>query len=203
MSKRGIEPLAPGLQKVAPSWWQDTRVRTLLQFLFLIGMGAVAALGKAVHPPMGIPGSSGILWLTPMVLGYVLIPKRGAGVLMGATMALWGVPMGIHNDLVYNLGLYGATGLALDITAALPRVNIRNLFGALFCGVFAHMVKFGFIVDAALTSGVTRNFLILGLAKSALLHVAFGAGAGLVGWLIYKVWQNRRRNSQGQAGKSA
>jgi hypothetical protein len=202
MTERGAGPTAAGLRKLAPSWWRDTKVRTVLQLLFLVGMGAVAAFGKAIMPPLGIPGSSSIAWLTPMVLGYVLVRKRGAGVMMGASMALWGVPMGIHNTLIYNLGLYGGTGLALDITAALPRISIRSLFGALFFGVFAHMVKFGFVVNGALTSGVAKNFLVLGLAKSALLHVAFGAGAGLMGWLIYKACQTRRRNSQGEAEES-
>jgi hypothetical protein len=85
-----------------------------------------------------IPGSSGMLWVTPLVIGRIVVRKRGAGILMGVSTALWGVPLGVHNALFYNLFLYGITGLALDLAAVLPFINILNPFGAVFCGLFAH-----------------------------------------------------------------
>lgn len=189
----------PVLLRPAPAWWQDTRIRTLIKVLFLIGVGGVAAYGKSVSLPLGIPGSSAVLWLAPMVIGYLVVPKRGAGLLIGASVALWGIPLGINHALFYNLGLYGGTGLALDIAGLLPRINVRNPLGAVFCGAFAHMVKFGFIVVAAMTSTVTRHFLVVGLAQSALLHLGFGIAAGIVGWVVYKAahkaWQASQRKS--------
>ncbi len=61
---------------------------------------------------------------------------------MGASVALWAYPMAwmnlpeglATNGFLYNIGLYGGTGLALDLLARLPKVNIRNPFGAIFCG---------------------------------------------------------------------
>jgi hypothetical protein len=105
---------------------------------------------------------------------------------MGISVALWGIPVGINNGIVHNLGLYGFTGLALDLSARLPHINIRNPFGAIFCGAIAHMIKFAFLMTAALTSSVTTHFMIFGILKSAGLHLAFGAAAGLIGWLVYK-----------------
>lgn len=180
------ELTAWGLSRTLTSWWQDKRVRTLIQVLCLIGVGAVASCAKSLSPSPGIPGSSSILWLSPLIAGRALIRRDGAGLLMGTTMALWGIPMGLHNSLMHNLGLYGFTGLALDIAARLPHVNIRNPFGAILCGALAHMVKFGYIVSAALISSSTKHFLIVGLVKAAFLHLAFGAAAGLIGWLAYK-----------------
>lgn len=166
--------------------WQNDKIRALLQVLFLLGMGGAAAFAKSISPGVGIPGSSGMLWLTPLVIGRIAVRKSGAGILMGVSTALWGIPFGIHNLLLYNIFLYGLAGLALDLAAALPFVNIRNPFGAVFCGLLAHLVKFGFITEAATMTGLTKNFIIFGLARSAMLHIVFGIVAGFAAWLIYK-----------------
>jgi hypothetical protein len=58
------------------------------------------------------------------------------------------------------------------------------------------MVKFGFIMVSAIASPLTRHFLVVGILKSAGLHLLFGAGAGLLGWGAYKVWQLKRNESK-------
>lgn len=163
----------------------DARVRTALKIIFLIGMGYLAAVGKKIHPSMGIPGSSAVYWLMPMVIGKIAVKQRGSGLLMGATVALTTIPVGLNHTSFYNFGLYGATGLALDIVTALPKINIRNPLGAIFCGMMAHMVKFGFILGIAISSSVTKHFLIVGILESAGLHLVFGAAAGATAWIPY------------------
>jgi hypothetical protein len=178
--------------------WNNSRVRIVLKIIFLIGMGYLAAFGKSIHPSMGIPGSSAVWWLMPMIVGKIAIKNRGTGLLMGATVALCTVPIGLNHTSFYNFGLYGATGLTLDLVAAIPKINIGNFFGALFCGMIAHMVKFGFILGAALTSNVTKHFIIVGTLQSAGLHLAFGAAAGIVGWIPYFIWQRIRKGKTDQ-----
>ncbi len=188
----------------APAVWQNKRARVVLQILFLLGMGALTTLSKGISLPLGIPGHSGLLWVAVLVAGRAFVRKDGASTLMGISAALWVYPMaGLHlpdglasNGILYNIGLYGGTGLALDLLARLPKVNIRNPFGAIFCGAAAHMVKFGFIMVSAIASPLTRHFLIVGVLKSAGLHIMFGAGAGLLGWGAYKVWQLKRNESR-------
>lgn len=182
---------------VITSLWQDARIKALLQVLFLLSIGGIAAWAKSLSPGIRIPGSSGILWVAPLVAGRIVVQRRGAGILMGLSTALWGMPFGVHNALFYNLFLYGITGLALDLAAVLPFVNIRNPFGAIFCGLFAHIIKFGFITEAAMLTGVTKNFVLFGLAKAGFLHIAFGAVAGLIAWLAYKgakTWLDKRHS---------
>jgi hypothetical protein len=166
--------------------WHDSRVQALIQIMLLVGFAGLAALGKAWHPPQGIPGSSAIYWLAPLILGRALVRRDGGGLFMGLGMAVWGIPLGLNNTFGYNAAFYGITGLVLDIAARLPKVNIRLLSGALLCGLLAHMVKFGFIVTIAMTSSVTRHFMLFGLAKSAGLHAAFGIAAGIVAWVAIK-----------------
>ncbi len=177
----------------ALSWWQSGKTKVLLQILLLIAFSALAAVGKRIEPSLGIPGSSAPLWLGALVAGRALVRRDGAGAAMGAGMAVLGIPLGLNNGFVHNLGLYTTSGLALDIVARLPKVNIRNPFGAIASGVAAHMVKFGFIVAAAYSASVTKHFLVFGLAQSAALHLAFGAAAGLVGWGVYRLTQVRAK----------
>lgn len=169
----------------AQALWQNATIRMLLQLVFLVGMGAVAALGKEVSLPLGIPGHSAVLWLGAMVLGRAVVRKDGAGTIMGISVAFWGIPMGMNNALAHNLWLYGLTGLALDLSARIPLINIRNPLGALLCGTVAHMVKFGYILVSALTASTTAHFMLVGTAKSAGLHLLFGALAGVFGWFLF------------------
>jgi hypothetical protein len=193
LSRQRAEIGLSGLYGELAGVWQNAKVRVLAQVLFLLGMSGLAALAKSVGLPLGIPGSNGMLWVAPLVAGYAVVNKRGSGILMGGTMALWGVPFGIHHELIYNSCLYGITGLALDVAAALPFINIRHPFGAIFCGLIAHMAKFGFITEAAMFSGVAKNFVIIGLGKSAVLHITFGGVAGFLAWIG---WDTLRRNSK-------
>jgi len=182
-----------GLPRQLISYWENKWIRTLVKALSLIVIGGIAALAKKASLPLGIPGHSAILWLSPLIAGRAMIRRDGAGTLMGISLAIWGIPVGINNGIVHNLGLYGFTGFALDLSARLPHINIRNPFGAIFCGAIAHMVKFGFIMTGALTSSITTHFMIFGILKSAGLHLGFGAAAGLIGWLIYKGGQAGQR----------
>jgi hypothetical protein len=201
MSTR-VESLHQNLAGSISNLWQNTRVRSLLQILFLLGMGALATFAKSISLPLGIPGHSAVLWLGVMVAGRTLVNKNGAGTLMGASVALWAIPMSGLPEAVSsagffdNLALYGLTGLALDLSARIPRVNIRHWSGALLCGTLAHMVKFGFKMAITLFSPVVRHFLLVGVLKSLGLHILFGAMAGLLGWGAYKVWQIKQDSNK-------
>ena len=49
----------PGLHTL-PQMWEHRGFRILVQVLLVVGFSALAALGKAIHPSQGIPGSSSI-----------------------------------------------------------------------------------------------------------------------------------------------
>jgi hypothetical protein len=193
MSIANNNPAVRSLYGTAVSIYNNKKVRFIVQLLFVIGMGVATAYGKKLHPSMGIPGSSAVWWLAPMMAGKIAVRRDGSGVLMGATVALCTIPIGLEHTTVYNLGLYGATGLVLDMFPHIPRANIRNPFGAITCGILAHMVKYGFILSAALTSSVTKHFLVVGILESAGLHFAFGAAAGLIGWIPYAIWKLKQK----------
>lgn len=164
--------------------WENRWARITVKILMIAAFSAAAALAKKAHLSLGIPGSSGIYWLTAMVIGRSVTRWDGAATVTGFGVAAWGIPVGLEHAFGYNIALYGCAGLLLDLMCRVPKIDIRKLPGALLCGFTAHMAKFGFITAAALTSGVTKHFLVVGLLNSAALHAAFGIGAGLIAWSL-------------------
>ena len=167
--------------------WSDKRTRFLLKLLLIVGFSALTAVAKRLHPSMGIPGSSGVFWLTAMIIGRSTVKMDFSGTLMGAGVAAWGIPFGLEHTFGYNILLYGITGLLLDLMLKIPKVSLSNPIGAAVCGLVAHMAKYGFIVYGALATSVTKHFIVVGFLNSAALHAAFGIAAGLIGWGVVKV----------------
>lgn len=148
---------------------------------------------------LGIPGNTGILWLGLLVSGRLIVKRNGAALAMGASTALWGIPLGLDNSLTYNLAIYGLVGGALDLLVKIPAVHLDHPLGAALCGGLAHLTKLGFITAYAMSFGLYRNFLELGMFTSAGLHFVFGALGGLAAVVAIKtvkrVRQGRQQNS--------
>jgi len=154
--------------------------------LLIAAFSALTAVAKNAHPSMGIPGSSGVFWLTVMIMARAVVKTDITGTLTGVGVAAWGVPFGLEHTFGYNVLLYGASGLLLDAMTKIPKISLENPLWAALCGLVAHMAKFGFIVYAAMTASVTKHFLVVGILNSAGLHAAFGIAAGVIGWAIVK-----------------
>jgi hypothetical protein len=198
------ETMRPGLyMRMSSLYRQDTRVRIAVQALFLTLMGALSAFLKAQSPGIGVSGSSAVLWLGPIILARMLVKRDGAGVFTGACVALWGVPLGINNGLMHNMALFGLSGAALDVICRVPFIKITTPVGAVVCGIFAHLVKFGYIYAAALGSTSVKHFILSGILRSLGQHILFGAMAGIAAWLIYRAWKADQERRSRQAIKEA
>ncbi len=193
MNNRERSLIFPDFNKRIFGLLQNGTVRAILQILFVLGMGLLATVGKKIHPAMGIPGSSAVFWLVPLVLGRAIVRRDGTGVFMGASMAFFAMPIGLNNAFLHNFALYGLTGFALDVAARLPKIDITKWYGAIICGTLAHMVKFGFILGASLSSSIAKHFVIVGIMQSFALHLAFGIASGLLGWIAYRIYDSAKR----------
>jgi hypothetical protein len=192
MENRPGAMTAPDSGRKWLEFWHNPTVITLLQILFLIGVGTLAAFAKNASLSLGIPGSSAPLWLAPLVMGRAIVRRDGAGALMGISVAVMGIPIGLNNPFMHNLCLYGLAGVALDIGARLPKLVITTWYGAVICGVLAHMVKFGYIFGASFFSLTFKHFLLFGFLQSLALHIVFGAAAGMAGWAVYRGYKYAR-----------
>ncbi|MBF0406887.1 MAG: hypothetical protein HQM10_06015 [Candidatus Riflebacteria bacterium] len=171
---------------------KDFNTKTYHLFVIVAGLivsGLVTAFAKKLTFHLGIPGHSAILWLGSMIACRNIIGNKGAGTLIGISTALWGVPMGLNNAVIYNIGLYGAAGIVLDLIAMVPQINTSKVTSAVLSGIAAHAMKFCFLVCSTLSSTVIKKFVLFGFLQSAFLHVFFGAIAGLTGILGYSIFQ--------------
>ncbi len=163
------------------------------QLLFLVFMGGLVAVSRRYFDlHLGIPGHTGLLWIFLMVTGRAVAKRDGAGVVMGASAALWGAGIGLNHSLHYNLALYSLTGLGLDLAARAFRTDLRHPLLALAAGAMAHAVKFLFILGYAVGLGLPKNIFIIGVATSFGYHLLFGALGGLLAGLT--LWLVSRRN---------
>jgi hypothetical protein len=157
-----------------------------LQVLLVVGFSAMTAAAKKLHPSVGIPGSSAIYWLTAMVVARCTMKWDGAATLVGAGTAVWGIPVGLEQGFGQNLLSFAVAGLLLDVMFRVFRTNARTWWGAPLCALVASMGQFGVIIYSALSSSVTKHFMVVGLMQSTLLHIGFGLAAGLLGWAAFR-----------------
>jgi hypothetical protein len=179
------------------------RVRLAVQLLFLVFMGALIATSRRYFDlHMAIPGHTGILWMFLLVTGRAVVKRDGAGVMMGASAALWGEGLGLGHSLHYNLALYSATGLALDILVRTSHVDLAHPLAGLIGGITAHGAKFLFMLIYALGLELPKHFLVVGALTSFGSHLLFGALGGLLAglalWLASRGGspRHRRRNER-------
>jgi hypothetical protein len=173
-------------ERINTGIWHNKWVRIGLQVLLIVAFSALAATAKKIHPSMGIPGSSAPFWLAAMVVARSTMRWDGAGLLTGVGIAAWGIPIGLENSFMHNLGLYALSGALLDIVTRIPHLDIRRPLGAVLCGAIAHMAKFGFIMVTAMSATITKHFEIVGILNAFGLHIAFGITAGIVGWTVFR-----------------
>lgn len=110
----------------------------------------------------------------------------GLGTLVGASTAVWGIPIGLEQTFGQNLASFGIAGLALDVMMLIPKMNIRKWWGAITCALVANLAQFGVILYSSLTATVVKHFEVVGILNSLGLHVGFGIAAGIMGWAIYR-----------------
>jgi hypothetical protein len=174
----------------------QTSPNLLLQILGIVIFGALVAVGKKATMNLGISGHSALLWLSVMVAGRALIQREGVGFALGVSTALWGIPAGFNHSLLHNIGLYGSTGIVLDLAARSSLLDLRRPLGAIIAGALAHMVKFAFIIGKASVSVTAKRFVVVGILQSATLHFIFGISAGLIGYGIWSLLKPRQPRSE-------
>jgi hypothetical protein len=153
-----------------------------------IGIALGTGLGMAVAKlyldfSLGIPGHAGTFWIAVLVVGAMLNRRAGMTALAGASVGMWGVPLGLGHAALYNVELYGAAGVTLEILMRL-RLPVGTLVGAMIGGALAHAAKFGFVFGSAASSGIVKHFELFGVLPALRNHVLFGLLGGAIAWGI-------------------
>jgi len=160
------------------------RYFSTFQLILLALFAALIVVAKiALRLPLQMPGHSGIFWMAIVIIAAGVVPKRGAASLVGLTSGIMAAFLGLGDfGALDTLLSYTAVGVAADLALLLLR-NPENLIVATLVGALGHMGKFLVKWAIAGVAGAPAGFVALGLARSLIGYVIFGALGGLLGAL--------------------
>ena len=160
------------------------RYFSTFQLILLALFAALIVVAKiALRLPLQMPGHSGIFWMAIVIVATGVVPKRGAASLVGLTSGIMAAFLGLGDfGALDTLLSYTAVGVATDLALLLLR-NPENLVVATLAGALGHVGKFLVKWAIAGIAGAPAGFVALGLARSLVGYIIFGALGGLLGAL--------------------
>jgi hypothetical protein len=164
------------------------RYFSTFQLILLALFSALVVVAKiALRTPLQLPGHTGIFWMAIVVIGTKVVPKTGAGTIIGITSGLLASFLGLGDFGALDTFLsYAAIGMVADLILLLLGGNSENLVIAIIVGIFGHMGKFLVKWIFGIISGAPLGFVALGLLRSVIGYILFGAIGGFLGWLTLK-----------------
>lgn len=161
-----------------------SRYFSTFQLILLALFAALIVVAKiALKTPLQMSGHSGIFWMAIVIVAAGVVPKPGAVSLVGLTSGILAAFLGMGDLGALNTLLsYTMVGISADLALLLLR-NPENLIVATLTGVIGHLGKL--LVKWALgtLTGAPVGFLALGMARSIISYIIFGALGGLLGGL--------------------
>ena len=164
------------------------RYFSTFQLILLALFSSLVVVAKiALRTPLQLPGHTGIFWMAIIVVGTKVVPKMGSGTIIGITSGLLASFLGLGDFGALDTFLsYAAIGVVADLILLLLGSNSENLVIAIIVGIFGHMGKFLVKWIFGIISGAPLGFVALGLLRSVIGYIVFGAIGGLLGWLTLK-----------------
>lgn len=146
----------------------------------------VSVVNDITRMPLHMPGHTSLWWMGLLVLGKGLIPKAGAGLIMGIVSGVLAVFFGLGKEGVFVFFKYLMPGLMLDIIAPLFYNKLESPIIGGICGAIASVTKLFTSLVLGLALKLPMVFLTLGLGFASISHVIFGAIGGVVATLLIK-----------------
>lgn len=154
----------------------------------------VTIVNDITRLPLHMPGHTSLWWMGLLVLGKGLIPKKGAGIIMGIVSGVLAVFLGLGSEGVLVFFKYFIPGLVLDIIAPLFYNKLESPIIGAICGALASVAKMIVNLLLGLAMNLPMVFLTLGLGVTAVSHVIFGAIGGVIATSLIKRLKPRLLN---------
>lgn len=159
----------------------------LADVLRLTMFGTLISITKDItRMPLHLPGHTSIYWMGILVLGKGLIPKFGAGIIMGIVSGVLAVLLGLGKEGVFVFFKYFIPGLLIDFLAPLFNNKLESPIIGTICGVLTSLSKMVVNLALGLLLKLPLVFLTLGLGFTSVSHVLFGAAGGLIAAILIK-----------------
>lgn len=163
------------------------RYFSTFQLILLALFAALIVVVKiALKTPLQLPGHTGLFWMAIVVVAAGVVPKPGAAALVGLTSGILAAFMGLGDfGALETLLSYTMVGVGADLALWLLR-NLDSLVVCVLVGVLGHLGKFLVKWVLGAITGAPLGFVALGLARSLVSYIIFGALGGLLGGLTLK-----------------
>ena len=167
----------------------------LADVLRLTMFGTLLAVAKDItRLPVHLPGHTSIYWMGILVLGKGLIPKFGAGMIMGIVSGVLAVLLGGSKEGVLVFFKYFMPGLLLDCLVPLFNYKLESPVVGAICGALASLAKMAVNFSIGLLLKLPLAFLAVGLGMTSLSHVLFGGAGGAIAAVLIKRLKPRLSN---------
>jgi hypothetical protein len=178
-----------------PALAADSRVASLgatrdratwLDLAALVLFGVVAAVTSGyLRLGLRVPGSSLLLAVLPIALGFAVVPRRQAGTVMGASALVTATLLdwsGAHGYGVGALMSLGAIGPLLDVALVRARAGWRLYAAFVLAGFGANLAAFAVRGGSKLLIVEAPGTRALGewISQAVVTYALSGALAGLV-----------------------
>lgn len=156
---------------------------TFQLILLALFSGLVVVAKVALKTPIQLPGHSGLFWMAIITVAAGVVPKRGAASLVGLSSGILAAFLGLGDFGALDTFLsYLMAGVGFDLALVLLG-KPENLINASLAGIFGHLGKFLVKWAFGVLSGAPLGFVALGLARTLVSYLVFGALGGLLGGL--------------------
>lgn len=164
------------------------RYFSTFQLILLSLMAALIVVAKiALRTPIQLPGHSGLFWMAIIIVAARIVPKPGAASLVGLTSGLLAAFLGMGDFGALDTFLsYLMVGVFTDLALILLLGRVDNLAVAVLTGILGHLGKFLVKWVFGMLTGVPLGFIALGLLRSVVSYIVFGALGGFLGWLTVR-----------------
>jgi hypothetical protein len=176
------EPLSTSEPKIKERYFSTFQLILLALFAALIVVAKIA-----LRLPLQLSGHSGIFWMAIVIVAAGVVPKVGAASLVGLTSGIIAAFLGLGDFGALNTFLsYTMVGVGTDLALLLLWRNHENLVVAMIAATFGHFCKFLVKWGMGVLTGAPVGFVALGLVRTVIGYVVFGALGGLLGALTLK-----------------
>ncbi len=164
------------------------RYFSTFQLILLTLFSALVVVAKiSLRTPLQLPGHSGIYWMAIILVAAKVVPKPGAASIVGVTSGLIAAFLGMGDFGALDTFIsYLMIGIVSDLTLLLLGGNPEVFLVAVMVGILGHMGKFLVKWVFGIVTGAPLGFVALGLLRSVIGYVLFGAIGGALGWVTLK-----------------
>jgi hypothetical protein len=147
--------------------------------------GLIVAAKYSLRLPIEIPGHTGVFWMAIMVVARGVIPRKGAGTVIGFVAGVLAMAFVPGREGILLWMKYVAPGVVLDLLSP-TGARMKSVPYATLAASLANLAKLGTSYVLGLALGIPAGYLALGLGPSAISHAFFGAIGGMLGALVLR-----------------